>query len=100
MAICTDLRTADYASLYTVLVPSLQQQGSNPQAEFRASQQQLDIVSGKVTSCSYSLQQVNGLRETVTYSIARGSQTARPAEVLLVYQNGRWSIQNYDTSLI
>ena len=99
-AICTDLRTADYASLYAALVPSLQQQGTNPQGEFSASQQELDIVSGRVTSCSYKLQQVSGQEESVTYNIARGDQAARPAEVQLVYQNGRWRIQSYDTSLI
>jgi hypothetical protein len=99
-AICTDLRTADYTSLYAALAPSLQQQGTNPQAEFSASQQELDIVSGRVTSCSYLLPQVSGQEESVTYSIARGGQVARPAKVLLVYQNGRWRIQNYDTNMI
>ena len=99
-SICTDLRTADYASLYATLAPSLQQQGTNAQAEFSASQQELDIVSGRVRSCSYQLQQVSGQEEHVTYSISRGSQTARPAEVLLVYQNGKWRIESYDTSLI
>jgi hypothetical protein len=53
-----------------------------------------------VTSCSYKLQQVSGQEENVTYNIARGDQAARPAEVQLVYQNGRWRIQSYDTSLI
>jgi hypothetical protein len=99
-SICTDLRTADYASLYSVLAPSLQQQGTNPQAEFSASQRELDIVSGRVVTCSYHLQQVSGQQQSVIYSISRGDRPAHPAEVLLVYQNGRWRIQSYDTSLI
>jgi hypothetical protein len=99
-SICTDLGTADYASLYSELAPSLQQQGTNPQVEFSASQRELDIVSGRVMSCSYQLQQVSGQQQSVVYSISRGGRPARPAEVLLVYQNGRWRIQSYDTSLI
>ena len=99
-AICNDLRSADYASLYTVLSPSLKQQGTDPPAQFTASQRELDIISGKVVSCTYSLQQPDSIHSTVTYSIARGSKQAQSAQVTLVYVNGTWRIQQYDTSLV
>ena len=98
--ICTDLQSADYSSLYTLLTPSLQQQGSNPQVEFSASQQQLQVVSGKVMSCSFRLAQSDTTHAIATFSIVRGSQAARSAQVALVFQNGKWRIQEYDPSLV
>jgi hypothetical protein len=98
--ICTDLRNAEYSSLYALLTPSLQQQGTNPQAEFSASQQELQIVSGKVMSCSFRLSQSDRTHAIATFSIARGSQGPRSAQVALVFQNGKWRIQNYDSSLV
>ena len=98
--ICSDLQSADYSSLYALLTPSLQQQGANAQVEFSASQQQLQIVSGKVISCSYHLAQSDTTHAMATFTIARGSQAARTAQVALVYQNGKWRIQEYDSSLV
>jgi hypothetical protein len=99
-AICTDLRAADYASLYQELSPTLQLQGANSEAEFTASQRQLDIISGQVTSCSFRIQQPGGNQANVTYFIARGSTSAHPAQVELAYLDGAWRIQQYDTSLV
>jgi hypothetical protein len=99
-AICTDLRAADYPSLYQALSPALQLQGANSEAEFTASQKQLDIVSGTVASCSYQIQPPNGTTATVTYLIARGSRSAQPAQVELGYIDGAWRIQQYDSSLV
>jgi hypothetical protein len=99
-AICTDLRAADYASLYQALSPELQLQGPNAEAEFTASQKQLDIISGRVAGCSYQIQPPGGMRANVTYLIVRGSKSAQPAQVVLAYVDGAWRIQQYDTSLI
>jgi hypothetical protein len=99
-AICTDLRAADYASLYQALSPALQLQGANSEAEFTASQRQLDIISGQVSGCSYRIQQPGGTQANVTYLIARGSKPSQPAQVVLAYLNGAWRIQQYDTSLV
>jgi hypothetical protein len=99
-AICTDLRAADYASLYQALSPALQQQGANAEDEFTASQRQLDIINGRVAGCSYQIEQPSGDQANVTYSIARGSKPAQNAQVVLAYTDGAWRIQHYDTSLI
>lgn len=99
-AICTDLRAADYASLYQALSPALQLQGANSEAEFTASQKQLDIISGRVAGCSYRIQQPSGTLANVTYLIARGSKSAQPAQVVLAYADGAWRIQQYDTGLV
>jgi hypothetical protein len=99
-AICTDLRAADYASLYQALSPALQQQGANAEAEFTASQRQLDIIDGRVAGCSYQIEQSSGTQANVTYRIARGSKPAQSAKVVLAYTDGAWQIQQYDTSLI
>ncbi|MGO8946489.1 MAG: hypothetical protein ACLQUY_02255 [Ktedonobacterales bacterium] len=99
-AICSDLTSTDYASLYLTLTPSLQEQGSDSQVEFTASQRELDIVSGRVTSCSYEFQRSNSAEATVTYLITRGSKRAQSAQVDLVYVDGAWRIQDYDTSMI
>jgi hypothetical protein len=99
-AICTDLRAADYTSLYQALSPALQLQGANSESEFTASQRQLDIISGQVSDCSYQIQQPSGTQANVTYLIARGSKSAQPARVVLAYQDGTWRIQQYDTSLV
>jgi hypothetical protein len=98
--ICTDLRSADYTSLFSALAPVLQEQGSDPSAQFSASQRELDIISGRVIACTYRLQQPDSVHATVTYLIARGSKSAKPAPVTLVYENSAWHIQQYDTSLI
>jgi hypothetical protein len=99
-AICTDLRAADYTSLYQALSPELQLQGVNAEAEFTASQKQLDIISGQVSDCSYQIQQPSGTHANVTYLITRGSKSPQPARVVLAYQDGTWRIQQYDTSLV
>jgi hypothetical protein len=99
-AVCSDLRAADYTSLYQALSPALQLQGTNSETEFTASQKQLDIVSGRVVGCSYRLQQPSGAQATVTYLIVRGSKPAQPAQVVLAYVDGAWRIQDYDTSLV
>jgi hypothetical protein len=98
--ICTDLRAADYASLYQALSPALQLQGANSEAEFTASQKQLDIISGRVAGCSYQIRQPGGTRANVTYLIARGTKSAQPAQVVLLYVDGVWRIQQYDTGLV
>jgi hypothetical protein len=99
-AICTDLRTGDYASLYQALSPALQLQGANSEAEFTASQKQLDIISGRVAGCSYHFQQPSGTQANVNYLIARGTKSAQPAQVVLTYVDGAWRIQQYDTGLV
>jgi len=99
-AVCNDLRSADYASLYTALSPSLQQQGTDPQTQFTASQRELDIISGRVASCAYHLEQSDSTHATVTYLIARGVKQAQAAQVTLIYEDGTWRIQQYDTSLV
>jgi hypothetical protein len=98
--ICTDLRAADYASLYQTLSPALQLQGADAETEFTASQKQLDIVSGRVSSCSYQIQRPNDTLANVTYLITRGSKPAQTAQVVLAYLNGAWRIQQYDTGLV
>ena len=98
--ICTDLRSADYAALFSVLAPALAEQGSEASAQFSASQRELDIISGRVVACTYQIQQPDSVHATVTYLITRGSKSAKPAPVTLVYENSAWHIQQYDTSLI
>ncbi len=98
--VCDDLRTANYTALYDALAPALQQQGANAQAEFVASQRQLDIASGKVVSCAYQVQHADSAQATVTYTIARGSAPAQTGQITFNFLDGSWRIASYDTSLI
>lgn len=96
-SLCADLSAQDYASMYTMLVPKLQAEGT--QAQFAASQKELDTIRGKVAACSYTTNQADGSQAAMTFQLTRHSGSSR-GYVHFIYVNGTWKVDNYDTNTI
>jgi hypothetical protein len=97
-ALCADLQSQDYSSLYNTLSPQLQALGT--QAQFTASQQQLDALQGMVTGCSYEIARSDSAQATVALTISRSRTAAAAGTVQLVYADGAWKVESYDVSVI
>lgn len=92
--ICADLTSQRYDSLYTLLAPSLQSQGT--QAQFVASQRQLDVLLGPVQSCQTSIDATSGGVARVALTLQRGQAAAAQARLALTQAPGGWRISSYD----
>lgn len=90
-AICADLSSQRFDSLYGLLTPNLQTQGT--QAQFVASQRELDRLLGPVHACQVSGASVRGASADVTLTLQRTE--AVTAHVALVQTSGNWRISNY-----
>lgn len=97
-ALCADLSAQRYADIYNSLAASEQAQGT--QAQFVASQQQLDALLGRVTRCTIGASQTTAASAAITLSVARGSGGGAPGEIRLGVQGGAWRVVSYDTSII
>ena len=95
--VCTDLQHRDYGTLFTLLAPQLQQEGT--QAQFAASQRQLDILRGPVTSCSFHAN-TQGNQATVTYHIQRKDGASKDGVTQFQMVSGVWRITAYDSSIV
>jgi hypothetical protein len=93
-AICADLTTQRYDHLYTLLSPTLQTQGS--QAQFVASQQEIDALLGPVKACAAGSSSISGSTATIGFSLTRaGSVQPAPAQATLTASGGAWRISAY-----
>ncbi|MGH2487650.1 MAG: hypothetical protein ACRDHE_16735 [Ktedonobacterales bacterium] len=97
-ALCTALQTQDYAATYNDLSGALQEQGT--QAQFIASQRELDIVSGSARVCGYSVQHNDGTVATVLFTITRQTSGARQATARFVHDGDTWRLGYYDATVI
>jgi hypothetical protein len=96
--LCADLRGQHYAALYALLAPSLRQSGTPDQ--FAASQRQLDILRGKVLTCSYTVEHSDAAQAELRVTLTRASAGASSGTVALQYADGNWSIVAYDASVV
>lgn len=92
--ICVDLLHRSYDQLYTLLDSSLQEQGT--QAQFVASQRQLDTLLGPVSSCAPSQPAIAGATATLAYSLTRTTGENATVKVTLIDQDGSWRISSYN----
>jgi hypothetical protein len=97
-ALCADLQSRHYAALYTLLTPDLQAAGTASQ--FVASQQELDIASGRVTTCAYHVQRVASDEADLVVTVQRGEGAPSTSDVILHYIGSAWRIGSYDSSRI
>ena len=95
--ICADLTAQRYDSLYTLLSPDLQRQGSA--AQFAASQRELDSLAGTVQTCQASVASVGGGVATLTLTLQRGQAAAVGAQVTLDEAQGSWRLTSYDQNV-
>lgn len=96
-AFCADLTGNHYIELHGLLAPPLAAQGS-AQA-FDAAQQQLDAMSGPVSSCAVVDQQVSGASATLDVRLTRAKSSATvPVGLTLI--DGKWRISAYDTTWV
>lgn len=93
-AICADLTARRYDHLYTLLTPALQAQGS--EAQFVASQQELDALLGPVKACAPGPLSTSGSTTTIPFSLTRaGSIQPASAQVALAVSADTWRISAY-----
>jgi hypothetical protein len=97
-ALCADLRSRNYIALYALLGTDLQATGTASQ--FAASQQELDVTTGRVTTCAYRVQRVVSDDAHVIVTVQRGTGAPATSDVTLRYVGGTWSIGGYDSSRI
>lgn len=93
-AICADLTAQRYDQLYTLLDPALQAQGT--EAQFAASQRELDQLQGRVTSCAPGAITLSGDNASVPFSLTRaGSSQPAVAQATLTSTGTTWRIAAY-----
>lgn len=91
-AVCADLTAQRYDHLYTLLDPKLRADGT--QAQFIASQRQVDALLGRATTCAAGTPSATGSSVSVAFTLTRGAQTP-PAQAALVSESGSWRIVSY-----
>jgi hypothetical protein len=93
-AICADLTTQRYADLYARLDPALRAQGT--EAQFAASQRELDQLKGAVTACSTTSARISSGAASLTLSLTRsGAHQPTSAQATLTSDGGAWRITAY-----
>lgn len=97
-ALCGALQSQDYASTYENLSSTLKQQGV--EAQFVASQRELDIVSGAARACGYDVEHNDGTVATVQFTITRDKTGAQHAMARFVHEGDVWRLDYYDASVI
>ncbi len=97
--LCTQLKAQRYAEIYSTLSARLRAEGTA--AQFAASQEQLDVLYGKVTACSANANatQPSG-QPSLTLSVTRERQGTRAGSITLVYEDNTWKIDSYDSSVV
>lgn len=96
-ALCDDLTSQRYDAAFALLSSGLQAQGT--QAQFIASQQQLDTLLGKATRCSFTVQSADASSASVALVATRAGKSAT-GSVRLTRQGDGWRVAAYDTSVV
>lgn len=97
-ALCGRLQSQDYTTTYTNLSNTLKQKGT--QAQFVASQRELDIVSGVTRSCGFAIEHNDGLVATVQFTLTRDKAGIQRATARFIHDSGVWLLDYYDASVI
>lgn len=95
---CDALVRRDYASAYSQLAQGLRQEGT--EAQFAASQQELDRLNGGASSCRFSTPHVQGDHATFTLTLMRTQSGALSGALGLVHEQGAWRVDAYDANVI
>lgn len=95
--ICVDLSGQRYDALYSLLSPDLQSQGS--EAQFAASQRELDRLVGPVRGCQPGAITVSNGVASLTLRLQRGSASPANAQVALTDMRSAWRISSYDQNV-
>jgi hypothetical protein len=93
-AICADLSAQRYDALYSMLIPNLQRQGS--EAQFTASQRELDSLQGAVAGCTATVASQSDGIAAIRLDLRRGTSPAISAQVTLTQASNDWQISGYD----
>jgi hypothetical protein len=96
--LCADLTAQRYADAYALLSPRLQAQGS--QAQFVASQRELDALQGDVTTCSAAIVNVAGSNASASLQVTRAHAKTASAAVTLTAIGSAWRVDSYDTAVV
>jgi hypothetical protein len=96
--ICTDVLRQEYADLYGLL--STAQQETGTEAQFEASQRQLDAASGQARQCTATVSTIANGRAGVQLTVVRGQAGAAVGSGSLAYESGSWRLDTYDASVV
>ena len=96
--VCTDLSTQRYGALYELLSPSQQTLGTR--AQFVVSQQDLDILHGKVVSCSVGAISSGANPAIVQLSVRRANSGQGTGKLTLVLVGQNWRVDAYTSTII
>ena len=96
--LCADLLTQRYSAAYSLLTPSLQRQGT--EAQYVASQRELDALQGRVTVCAVGRLSAAGTTASGALNITRAHAHATQATLSLAWSGSAWQVSAYDTSMV
>ena len=96
--LCADLQAQNYDAVYELLARPLQNLGSATQ--FDASQRELDALSGKVASCTVTVQLADSAQASLRLTITRQQSGLSQAAVHMQFLGGVWEVDAYDTSVV
>ncbi len=97
-SLCDDLQSQAYHNMYAELAPRLQSVGT--EAQFIASQQELDALEGKVTACAYTVQSANGQQASLVLSVVRVRAAEKSGAVRLARVGDAWKVDSYDAGTV
>ncbi|HKW23796.1 MAG TPA: hypothetical protein VJO13_20630 [Ktedonobacterales bacterium] len=95
---CDALVRHDYAPAYNQLSQALRQEGT--EAQFAASQQELDRLNGGAFSCRFSAPRVRSDHATFTLTLMRAQSGTVSGVLGLVREQGAWRVDAYDANVI
>jgi hypothetical protein len=97
-AVCSALQKQDYAGLYGLL--SSAQRSTGTAQQFAASQRQLDIAEGSAQTCAASVRVVDGGQANVVFVVSRTVSGGKSGTARMVYEQGAWKLDAYDSQVV
>lgn len=93
-SICADLTSQRYDALYGLLSPDMRRLGT--QAQFIASQRELDSLLGPVHTCHATVNSNSGGVAAITLTLQRGQAAPVGATLSLMHAQSAWTVTAYD----
>jgi hypothetical protein len=95
---CDAIVAQDYATAYADLSQTLQQEGT--EAQFAASQQDLDRMRGRATACTFTNAHIATATASFTLLVTRSGTGRAGGTAHLVFERGMWKVADYDSNVI
>jgi hypothetical protein len=96
--LCGDLTSQNYTALYGLL--SARQRALGTQAQFVASQRQLDALRGRASQCGFSLAGQDSASAELALTVTRGSAGPLSSDVRLLLDGSSWHVDTFDGGVV